>query len=112
MSVAHYRLDNLTAIVDRNRIQNDRFTDDVMELEPLADKWRAFRWNTLEVDGHNLEQVLGALKAAQQEKGRPTVIIAHTVKGKGVSFMENNPDFHGRAPTPPELERALKELAG
>ncbi|MSQ40751.1 MAG: transketolase [Dehalococcoidia bacterium] len=112
MSAAHYRLDNLIAIVDRNRIQNDRFTDEVMELEPLADKWRAFRWNTLEVDGHNIEQVLGALKAAPQEKGRPTVIIAHTVKGKGVSFMENNPDFHGRAPTPTELERALKELEG
>ncbi len=112
MAAAHYRLDNLTAIVDRNGIQNDRFTDEVMRLEPLADKWRAFGWHVLEVNGHNLEELVQAFKSAQGERGRPTVIIAHTVKGKGVSFMENNPDFHGRAPTPQELERSLKELEG
>jgi len=110
MSAAHYRLDTLTAIVDRNRIQNDRFTHEVMELEPFADKWRAFGWHAVEVDGHDLRQLLWAFEEARQVKGRPTVIIAHTVKGKGVSFMENNPDFHGRAPTPEELERALREL--
>ena len=110
MAASHYHLDNLTAIVDRNRIQNDRFTHEVMELEPLADKWRAFGWNTLEVDGHSLDQLLDAFTKVQQEKGRPSMVVAHTTKGKGVSFMENNPDFHGRAPTAEELEKALKEL--
>ena len=112
MAAAHYHLDNLTAIVDRNRIQNDRFTSEVMELEPLADKWRAFGWNTLEVDGHSMEELLDAFHQAQHERGKPSVIIAHTIKGKGVSFMEDNPDFHGRAPNAEELERALKELEG
>ncbi|MFQ5861474.1 MAG: transketolase [Dehalococcoidia bacterium] len=111
MAAAHYKLDHLTAIVDRNRIQNDRFTSEVMELEPLADKWRAFGWHVQEVDGHNLSQVLEALGEARRVQGQPAAIIAHTVKGKGVSFMENNPDFHGRAPNPEELEQALRELA-
>jgi transketolase len=110
MSAAHYHLDNLTAIVDRNRIQNDRFTSEAMELEPLADKWRAFGWNTIEVDGHNTEQLVNAFAEVKQENRHPSVVIAHTTKGKGVSFMENNPEFHGRAPTPLELESALKEL--
>ena len=111
MAAAHYKLDNLTALVDRNGIQNDRFTNQVMELEPLPEKWRAFGWATLEIDGHDISQVLDALKEAQNTKGRPTVIIAHTVKGKGVSFMENNPDFHGRAPTQEEYTKAMAELA-
>lgn len=111
MSAAHYNLDNLTAFVDRNRIQNDRFTSEVMRLEPLAEKWSAFGWKVLEVDGHNIGQVLDAAGTARNTRGCPTVIIAHTVKGKGVSFMENNPDFHGRAPNKDEYERALKELA-
>ena len=111
MAAAHYKLDNLTALVDRNGIQNDRFTSQVMELEPLPEKWRAFGWATLEIDGHDISQVLDALKEAQNTKGRPTVIIAHTVKGKGVSFMENNPDFHGRAPTQEEYTKAMAELA-
>ena len=111
MSAAHYNLDNLTAFVDRNRIQNDRFTSEVMGLEPLAEKWSAFGWKVLEVNGHNIDQVLDAASIAQRTKGCPTVIIAHTVKGKGVSFMENNPDFHGRAPNKDEYEKALKELA-
>ena len=110
MSGAHYKVDNLTAFVDRNRIQNDRFTSEVMELEPLADKWRAFGWHVLEVDGHALSELLQALEHAKKIKGQPTVIIAHTVKGKGVSFMENNPAFHGKAPTPEQLEQALREL--
>ena len=111
MASAHYKLDNLTAIVDRNRIQNDRFTDQVMELEPLPDKWRAFGWNTLEADGHDISQLLDAIDEAKATKGRPTMIIAHTVKGKGVSFMENNPDFHGKAPNKDEYALAMEELA-
>ena len=111
MSAPHYGLGNLTAIVDRNRIQNDRLTSEVMSLEPLAEKWGAFGWNVLEIDGHDIPQVLDAVAKAHRSRQRPTVIIAHTVKGKGVSFMENNPDFHGRAPNKDEYERAMAELA-
>ena len=110
MSASHYALDNLVAVVDRNRIQNDRFTDEVMEIEPLADKWRAFGWETVEIDGHDFAQVVGALEKARAVKGKPTAIIAHTVKGKGVSFMENNPDFHGKAPNDEQLAQALREI--
>ena len=110
MSAAHYSLDNLTAIVDRNLIQNDRFTDDVMKLEPLADKWRSFGWNTIEVNGHSLTELIGALNEASAMKTAPTILIAHTIKGKGVSFMENNPDFHGKAPTHDQMAKALKEI--
>ncbi len=112
MAASHYKLDNLIAFVDRNRIQNDRFTSEVIELEPLARKWRAFGWRVLEIDGHNLTQILRAIGAAQRGQGRPTAIIAHTVKGKGVSFMENNPDFHGRAPNKEEYEQAMRVLGG
>ena len=111
MSATHYKLDNLTAIVDRNRIQNDRFTSEAMEIEPLPDKWRAFGWKVQEIDGHDLGQVINALKAARRVKDRPSAIIAHTVKGKGVSFMENNPAFHGKAANKDELAQALQELA-
>ena len=111
MSASHYKLGNLTAFVDRNRIQNDRFTSQVMELEPLASKWRAFGWRVIEVDGHDMEQLSGAIEKARKTGGRPTVVIAHTTKGKGVSFMENNPDFHGKAPNQQEYEQALEELA-
>ena len=111
MAASHYKLDNLTAFIDRNRIQNDRFTSEVMELEPLMDKWRAFGWRTLEVDGHSISRLLSAVGKAHRTQGRPTVIIAHTVKGKGVSFMENNPDFHGRAPNEEEYHQAMEELS-
>ena len=110
MSAAHYKLDNLVAVVDRNGIQNDRFTSEVMELEPLPAKWRAFGWHTLEIDGHEISQVLAALDEATETKLEPTAIIAKTVKGKGVSFMENNPDFHGKAPNKEQLAKALKEI--
>lgn len=110
MAAAHYKVDTLTAIVDRNGIQNDRFTSEVMELEPLDDKWRAFGWRVLQVNGHSLPALLRAFCRAQETRGRPTVIIARTVKGKGVSFMENNPAFHGRAPTREQLAQALQEL--
>ncbi len=111
MAAAHYSLDNLVAIVDRNGLQNDGFVVDIMNTEPLRDKWESFGWHVLEVDGHDLTQVLDALERAADVKGKPTVIIARTIKGKGVSFMENNPDFHGKAPTAEETERALAELA-
>ena len=110
MAAAHFKLDNLVAIVDRNGQQIDGWTYQVMNTEPLADKWRAFGWHTIEADGHDLSQILAALEEAKAVVGKPTAIVAHTVKGKGVSFMENNLDFHGRAPTPEEAQRALKEL--
>jgi len=110
MAAAHYKIDNLTAIVDCNQIQLAGRTCDIMNLEPLADKWRSFNWHVLDINGHDVNQISQAAKKARGIKQRPTVIIAHTVKGKGVSFMENNVDFHGKAPTPEETERALKEL--
>ena len=88
MAAAHYGLDNLTVIVDRNRIQNDRFTDEVMKLEPFADKWKAFGWNVLKIDGHDFASLIDAFASARKHSNQPTVIIADTVKGKGISFME------------------------
>jgi transketolase len=111
MFAPKYKLDNLTAIVDYNRIQLDGFTKDIMDLEPLILKWQAFNWEVLEIDGHNMAEIITALEKARTIKDKPTVIIAHTVKGKGVSFMENNVDYHGKAPGKAEAEQALKELA-
>ena len=110
MAAAHFKLGNLVAIVDRNDQQIDGWTRDVMELEPFNSKWQSFGWYVIEVDGHDFAQLIQAFEQAKLVKGHPAVIIAHTVKGKGVSFMENNPDFHGRAPTPEQVEMALKEL--
>jgi transketolase len=110
MFAAHHNVDNLTAIVDYNAIQLDGRVCDIMGLEPLTDKWRAFNWHVLEIDGHNINQILESLQKAKATRGKPTVIIAHTIKGKGVSFMENNVDYHGKAPSAQELEKALKEL--
>ena len=110
MSAAHYRLDNVVAILDRNGYQLDGSTGEIMNVDPVVDKWKAFGWRVLDIDGHNMQQVVHALEAAR-EPGRPTIIVAHTVKGKGVSFMENNNEYHGKAPSPEEMERALKELA-
>ena len=110
MAAAHFKVDNLTAIVDRNRLQLDGWCCDVMNSEPFAQKWRAFGWQVIEVDGHDFTQLGRAFSRAKKIKGKPTVIIAHTIKGKGVSFMENNPDFHGKAPSAEEVEIALKEL--
>lgn len=111
MAAAHFKVDNLVAIVDRNGQQIDGWTHEIMSTEPLAEKWSSFGWHVLEVDGHDLKQVLAALEEARTVKTKPTAIVARTVKGKGVSFMENNLDFHGKAPTAEEAERALKELA-
>ena len=111
MAGAHYKLDNLTAIVDNNGIQLSGWNKDIMNVEPLNEKFKAFGWNVTDVDGHDIDKVLDALTKAKEVKGQPTAIIAHTVKGKGVSFMENNVDFHGKAPNAEQLETALKELA-
>jgi transketolase len=110
MAGAFHKLDNVVCIVDNNRIQLDGFVIDIMGIEPLADKWRAFGWNTIEIDGHDFLAVQSAYREAEATKGKPTCIVAHTVKGKGVSFMENNPKFHGTAPTPAEVQLALQEL--
>ena len=110
MSAANYQLDNLIAIIDRNRIQNDRWTDEVMKLEPFADKWQAFGWHTEEVEGHELESLTKVLEQSRDRKSGPTAIIAHTVKGKGISFMENNAAFHGKAPDTDQLNQALLEI--
>jgi transketolase len=107
---AFHRLDNVCAIVDYNKIQLDGFVKDIMELEPFADKWRSFGWHVIELDGHDIAALQRGFAEAASVKGKPSVVIAHTIKGKGVSFMENNPKFHGVAPTPAEVEAALKEL--
>jgi transketolase len=110
MAAAQFKLDNLTAIVDNNRLQIDGWTKDVMNTEPLKDKWLSFGWDVIEADGHNIADLIQAFEKAKLIHGKPAVIIARTVKGKGVSFMENNADFHGKAPNTEELKIALKEL--
>ena len=110
MAGAFHKVDNVVAIVDYNGIQLDGFVKDIMEIAPLAEKWRAFGWHTLEINGHDFPAIQNALREAEATKGKPTCIVAHTIKGKGVSFMENNPKFHGTAPTPAEVKLALQEL--
>lgn len=110
MFAAHNHLDNVICIVDRNGLQIDGRTEDVMSLEPLGDKWRSFGWNVLFMDGNDMWQVLDTVKEAKGHHGSPTVIVAKTVKGKGVSFMENNVSFHGKAPNDKEYELAMREL--
>ena len=136
MAAGHHRTDNLITIVDRNHIQNDGFSDylrypddgdrpdgpggwvrddfhtvNIMNLESLIDKWAAFGWRTWHMDGHDFDALIGALEEARGSRGQPNVIVAETIKGKGVRIMENNPDFHGKAPTPEQAEEALRELA-
>jgi transketolase len=108
---AHHHLDNLTVFTDRNMYQYDGPTSDILELEPLAAKWRSFGWSVQEIDGHDFSQILSALDKARQSAGQPHMILAHTIKGKGVSFMEGNQAFHATAPTREEAQRALEELA-
>ena len=110
MASAHYKCDNLCGILDYNGFQIDGKTCVIMDLEPIADKWKAFGWHTIVINGHNINEILSAYDEARGTKGKPSIIIAHTIKGKGVSFMENVCDFHGRAPTKEEAEKALKEL--
>ena len=134
-ATSHHGVDKLTAIVDYNHIQNDGFSDyarfqggdgrrdrpggwvedgrtvNILSLQPLAERWRAFGWQAREVDGHDFTQIVDALEKAKTHRGQPSVVICQTTKGKGVSFMENNPSFHGKAPNKEETEQALKELA-
>lgn len=110
MSAAHYQLDNLTAIIDYNRLQLDGTNADIMELAPLVDKWRAFGWHVLEIDGHNMTEILASLAQTQEIKGQPTVIIARTVKGKGISFMEDQVSWHAGGLSDEQLEQALSDL--
>jgi transketolase len=110
MSSAHHGIDNLVAIVDYNKIQIEGFVKDIKNPEPFADKWESFGWHTIEIDGHDLQAILDAFDEARTVKGQPTVIIAHTLKGKGVSFTENKNEYHGRALTEDEMKRAMAEL--
>ncbi len=112
MFASFRRLDNITVFVDRNGIQNDGFTKEILDTSPLEDKWSAFGWNVVVIDGHNMAQILDAYEQSLKVKGKPTAIIANTVKGKGVSFMENNVAFHGKAPNRDETAKALLELGG
>ena len=105
-----YKLNNLCVVVDYNRLQLDGTNDEIMPLEPLSDKWQAFGWNALEIDGHDMEAILKAFEKAEKTTACPTVIIANTIKGKGVSYMEDVCDWHGKAPSDEELMIALKEL--
>jgi transketolase len=107
---SHYKLDNLTAMIDRNFLQIDGNTEDVLRLESVRDRWSAFGWYVLEVSGHNIIQILDALKEADAHERQPSMIILNTTKGKGVSFMENNVDFHGVPPNEIERNLAIKEL--
>ena len=106
-----YRLNHLIAFTDRNRLQTDGDTEQVMPLEPLAQKWRAFGWNVVQIDGHDQVQIITAVAAAKRQSAQPTMIIAETVKGKGVSFMEGKAGWHGTPPTAQECAAALEELA-
>ncbi|MFH0731735.1 MAG: transketolase [Candidatus Omnitrophota bacterium] len=110
MTASHYKLDNLCAIIDFNKLQIDGFLRDVVNIEPIKEKWCAFGWDVLEIDGHNIGQLLDAYDKAKTIKQKPCIILAHTIKGKGVSFIENRAEWHGIAPKPEQLERALKEL--
>ena len=110
MFAANYKLNNLIAIVDRNRLQICGDTEEVMSLEPLVDKWMAFGWDVIETDGHDIDKVVAAFEEAKADRDSPVVIIFNTVKGKGVSFMENNPGFHGKACNATEYKQAVEEL--
>lgn len=112
MSAAHYKLDNLVAFLDFNGLQIDGEVEKVMNVGPVMDKFKSFGWNVIEIDGHDFDQIFAALDMAKETVGKPTMIIAKTVKGKGVSFMENNAGWHGTAPSDSDLEKALQELGG
>ena len=110
-AAAHHRVDHLIALLDYNKFQLDDSVKKICDMEPMIEKWRSFNWHVQEIDGHNFRQIAAAVREAQEVKDKPCMIIAHTVKGKGVSFMENDNHFHGVAPTKEEAERALQELA-
>jgi len=110
MAAPNFKLDNLTAILDYNHLQNDYSVDDIMPIHPAVDKWQAFGWHVIDIDGHDMAQVVAALEEAKSHKGKPTMIVANTVKGKGVSYMENVCEWHGRAPCQEEADQAIEEL--
>ncbi len=110
MTAGFRKMDNLCVFLDYNNLQIDGKVSDIKDITPIREKWEAFRWKVLEIDGHNLEQIKESINTFKSETDRPTLIIANTIKGKGVSFMENNVDFHGKAPTREEMEIALEEL--
>lgn len=110
MSAGFRRLDNLCGILDKNEVQQDGRTQKIKDLEPVRAKWECCGWHVIEIDGHDVRLVLDAYDEAERVKGKPTLILAHLIKGKGVSFMEGEPAWHGKAPSKEELEKALKEL--
>ena len=110
MSAGHYGLDHVIAFVDHNHLQIDGNNDEVMTVNPIEDKFRAFGWNVMTIDGHDYQAISDAIDAAKAQKGKPTVIVAETIKGKGVSFMENQVGWHGVAPTQEQAEKALAEI--
>jgi transketolase len=110
MAIPRLGLDNITAIIDINRLQSGGAVDDILPLHPLREKWASFGWNTIEIDGHDLGEVVGALDLALTTKGVPTVVLAKTVKGKGVEFMENDNSWHQKTPSEEEYRRALAQL--
>lgn len=110
MTASKYKLDNLIAFIDYNHLQLDGTTDEIMPLEPLTDKWKAFNWHVQLIDGHSIKEILKAVDIAKKTKNTPSIIIANTVKGKGVSFMENKCDWHGIAPNDEEYQKAISEI--
>jgi len=112
MAAGHFKLDNLTAFLDYNRLQIDGNVEDIMNPAPVDEKFRAFGWHVIDIDGHDMNQIDDAIQEAKRTKGKPTLIIANTIKGKGVSFMENEVGWHGSAPNEEQLQQALKELNG
>ena len=110
MSSSHYKLDNLCLIIDNNNLQIDGNVDKVMNIYPLDEKFRSFGFEVIQVDGHNIAELINAFEQAKKVKGKPTAIIANTIKGKGVSFMENQAGWHGKAPNQEEYEQAMQEL--
>lgn len=110
-TASHYHLDNLVALIDVNGLQNDAETKKVKDMQNIADKWKAFGFHTLEINGHDFHEIFAALDDARSHKGIPTAIIAHTIKGKGISFMENVVEFHGKTPSKEEYEKGMKELS-
>jgi len=111
MFSAHYKLDNLTAILDYNNVQLTGSVQDIMGIAPVDKKWDSFGWNVIKIDGHDFSQIIEGLSSAKKYKGSPTIIIADTIKGKGVSFMQNTCDWHGSVPTDDEYKKAIKELS-
>jgi transketolase len=112
MCAAQYKLDNLALIIDRNGLQQGDFTENTICMEPLAERWRSFGWDVHEIDGHNMQALVDCFQAVPFTQGKPSCILAHTTKGKGVSFMENRPEWHHHVPTTDELQRAIVELEG